>query len=545
MADLLKEDMKEEDSYPANTLPGPEPTEEEAAELADIHDYLDREFLPHEFELSAEPAELLPGFLWLGDGHHAQPTEVTGKYHFNAIANCAPKKIRLTLESYPEVPDMAYHIVDAEDSFEYDIINLHIESFCAFLNAAEREGRRCFVHCNMGMNRSATLCCAYLIREKGMPFTEAVHHVSSRRPVVLSNRYFRLRLLRFAKFVTGGKITEGLTEGAPQADVAGRAEGTGAAVEEGTSPSSCSSAKGASASCGDAAGESPADGLSSTAKMLPSGGAEAEREKMPPSGGADTFEHVQVPTKAPHLVGKKLLCLSDTHDFQQLMPHDLPRGCDILVHAGDFTVRGTREEVTNFRVWMEELLKEGVVQHVVCCAGNHELTFQPGYAKRDAVRKAQEATKQALMDVERLFYLEDTACEIQGIRFFGTPWTSPVTKGKMDWAFQQLDTAAGLGEKWQAIPKDIDVLVSHQPPEGQCDEVEPTPPKKKLTHAGSTTLRDRVREVNPLVHVFGHYHEGHGVSRMADRSTVFVNAAICDEDYQPVKLPIVVEFVAG
>lgn len=117
MAALLKEDLQEEDSYPANVLPGPEPTEQEAVELAPVHSFLDREFAPHEFELSAEPAELLPGFLWLGDGHHAQPSLVPHKYPFSAIVNCAPRKIRLTRDSYSEVSDLAYHVVDAEDSF--------------------------------------------------------------------------------------------------------------------------------------------------------------------------------------------------------------------------------------------------------------------------------------------------------------------------------------------------------------------------------------------------------------------------------------------
>ena len=42
-----------------------------------------------------------------------------------------------------------------------------------------------------------------------------------------------------------------------------------------------------------------------------------------------------VPTEIPLL---KILCVSDTHDQQAYLPHDLPTA-DILCHAGDFSCR--------------------------------------------------------------------------------------------------------------------------------------------------------------------------------------------------------------
>lgn len=60
-----------------------------------------------------------------------------------------------------------------------------------------------------------------------------------------------------------------------------------------------------------------------------------------PSSNTNIFK-----LKAPSVetVGLKILCLSDTHDFQKGMLHPLPHA-DILVHAGDFTCRGSKEEV--------------------------------------------------------------------------------------------------------------------------------------------------------------------------------------------------------
>ena len=136
------------------------------------------------------------------------------------------------------------------------------------------------------------------------------------------------------------------------------------------------------------------------------------------------------------LDGITLLCLSDTHDFQESMPkgpESFPQA-DILVHAGDFTTRGTSEEIANFKQWMERLLVLGIVKHVVVVAGNHELSFQPWKSKHPAVREKQEQMKQSITTIPNLHYLEDSAINILGVRFYGSPWTTPVN-GKFDWAF--------------------------------------------------------------------------------------------------------------
>lgn len=288
---------------------------------------------------------------------------------------------------------------------------------------------------------------------------------------------------------------------------------------------------------------------------------------------------VPIPVDRPDLVGLKILCLSDTHDFQSFMPNDgcntLPNA-DILVHAGDFTVRGTAEEIGNFQLWMEQLLAKGTVKHVVCCAGNHELNFQPECSKHAVVRARQEAVKASFAAVPNLHYLEDTGVLLCGVYFHGSPWTTPVA-GKMDWAFQARDP--DLTEKWKLIPQHQQggkngndapplFLVTHSPPYGVRDELSfadkvPGPHStdalrrngKVLGHLGSRTLLEQILDLNPLVHVFGHFHEGYGVSTSDCKlhckgdgnatssrlRTTFVNAAICDADYQPVNPPILLE----
>lgn len=265
--------------------------------------------------------------------------------------------------------------------------------------------------------------------------------------------------------------------------------------------------------------------------------------------------HIVVKTDRVDIDGIRILCMSDTHDFQGLMPggsDNLPV-VDILVHSGDFTVRGTTEEVENFQAWMQRLLDIGIAKHVIVVAGNHELTFESWKSKHAAVRAKQEALKQSLVEVSNLHYLEDSGVEVMGLRFYGSPWTTPIC-GKMNWAFQMRDHDLA-GQKWCGIPDEgqVDVLVTHSPPFGQGDELRHcTEADEKLfnqrtglpaSHIGSRSLLQRILIVKPLLHVFGHFHEGYGVSHREDVPTTFVNAAICNEDYHPDNRPIVVEFV--
>ena len=64
----------------------------------------------------------------------------------------------------------------------------------------------------------------------------------------------------------------------------------------------------------------------------------------------------------------KVCCVSDTHSFTDHL--ELQPG-DLLIHCGDFTVRGTREETVKFAEW----LTKQPYKHKIVIAGNHELSI--------------------------------------------------------------------------------------------------------------------------------------------------------------------------
>jgi Icc-related predicted phosphoesterase len=114
----------------------------------------------------------------------------------------------------------------------------------------------------------------------------------------------------------------------------------------------------------------------------------------------------------------------------------------------------------------------------------------------------------------------------------------------MNWAFNfpehDRETCTIAAVKYEAIPEDTDVLVSHGPPYMMLDKVDHYSPKNiRGLHVGCPALAKRVDVIKPLLHVFGHIHNSYG--KVVTDQTTFVNASICNENYKPLNKPWVIE----
>ncbi|HEX9927372.1 MAG TPA: metallophosphatase domain-containing protein [Pyrinomonadaceae bacterium] len=212
----------------------------------------------------------------------------------------------------------------------------------------------------------------------------------------------------------------------------------------------------------------------------------------------------------------RIVLLSDTHNCNEQI--SVPDG-DVLIHAGDATNRGQLDEIVVFNEWFSGLPHE----HKIFVAGNHDWLFEkcPKYA-------------QSLV-AKNIIYLQDSAVEIEGLKFYGSPWQPRF----FDWAFN-LNRGSELAEKWKLIPDDTDVLITHGPPNGILDAVSRG---NWIENTGCEELIKRIEEIAAFgklkIHVFGHIHCGYGE---AEKFGVrFVNASNCDEDYLPTNMPIVVD----
>ena len=145
---------------------------------------------------------------------------------------------------------------------------------------------------------------------------------------------------------------------------------------------------------------------------------------------------------------------------------------DVIVHSGDISNNGTEEEVLDFLNWYIEL----PYPHKIFVTGNHDLCLWDAEGIEDLP--------------SNLHFLQDSGVEIDGVRFYGIAYNHPET----------------------LIPYDTDIVVTHEPP-----------------------LRNRIMEIKPRYHLFGHSHGGYGTVKQDN--IVFSNAALLDDMNRLVRKP--------
>lgn len=193
----------------------------------------------------------------------------------------------------------------------------------------------------------------------------------------------------------------------------------------------------------------------------------------------------------------RLVITSDTHELHDRLVSPMPPG-DVFIHCGDFTNYGDRVKVLDFIDW----LRLQPYKHKVVIAGNHDkFCAKTDYALLKEMFLAAGAT-----------YLMDDMVEIEGKRFYGTPWTPQFG----NWSFM-----AGVEERkiyYNRIPENLDVLITHGPSYDVLDET------ALGAMAGCPILGKIVQERKPRIHCFGHIHECGGLKKRVG-DTICINAA--------------------
>ena len=206
--------------------------------------------------------------------------------------------------------------------------------------------------------------------------------------------------------------------------------------------------------------------------------------------------------------------LSDTHGRHNEITKlygELPY-VDIIVHSGDCTRYGEFEETDLFMNWFS---KQNA-KHKVLVAGNHDFVLQQTDRRNWLLANNYGVT-----------YLEDSFINIDGIGIYGSPW-SPVFGM---WAFMKHRNAE-LDEVWQKVPTDgsVDLLVTHTPRYGRFDVS-----VRGNYNVGCEMLANRINDIHPKVHVFGHIHECGGMikeeTEVPVKGMVSLNASLLNIRY--------------
>lgn len=206
----------------------------------------------------------------------------------------------------------------------------------------------------------------------------------------------------------------------------------------------------------------------------------------------------------------KIICISDTHTHHKKI--QLPSG-DVIIHAGDFSRKGTLSDIRKFAKWYGET----PFKYKIVIAGNHDFGFE----------NEDRGEAEKLLADNGIVYLNDSGIIIDGINF----WGSPVQPTFHNWAFNR-DRGNDIKMHWDLIPADTDVLITHGPPKDILDLC------AHGERVGCADLLDAVERVRPKYHIFGHIHEAYGEYKT--EFTTFVNPSIVDERYQLKNKPILI-----
>ena len=202
----------------------------------------------------------------------------------------------------------------------------------------------------------------------------------------------------------------------------------------------------------------------------------------------------------------KLVIISDSHGRHE----DLGtlRG-DLLIHCGDSGNGFTRhaDDVDRLDAWFGQQRFD----RILCIGGNHDFEMQARAERGGRVFRNAE-------------YLQDQAYEYRGVRFYGSPWTPEL----VNWAFYLDDEE--LRDRWESIPDEVEVLITHTPPFGILDR------NSSGRNCGCRELQRRLLDLHPRIHCFGHIHASAGTTSM--NGTTFINASMVNRRYEIARGPV-------
>ena len=189
----------------------------------------------------------------------------------------------------------------------------------------------------------------------------------------------------------------------------------------------------------------------------------------------------------------KLILGSDLHGY---LPKNTPSG-DVMILAGDIL---PATDIHSFvRNKLHPWFLNAPVKHIILTWGNHDW-----HAFNE------------LVSVCYAIVLVEQSVVLDGIKIYGSPWSLPFMK----WAWMAPE--ATLEKIYRDIPDDVDIIVSHTPPYGICDETDDG-------HlCGSRALLKRMKSLpNLKLVVCGHIHEARG----CDGIVANVSSVYNMEDY--------------
>lgn len=192
----------------------------------------------------------------------------------------------------------------------------------------------------------------------------------------------------------------------------------------------------------------------------------------------------------------RIVAVSDTH---RNFKFPIPDG-DIFIHAGDIGNFENSNDPFAYDLFLE-MLDKLPHKHRLIISGNHDKYLE------DHEDEFLEKSKNICT------YLKDDSTVIDGICFYGSPWTKYINS---DHAFG--DQYNKIKRRWDLIHDETDILITHQAPYQIFSQ------DMDGNDWGCKELQRKIFKLDILISIFGHVHFQGGRCEQIG-NTLFYNVA--------------------
>lgn len=229
----------------------------------------------------------------------------------------------------------------------------------------------------------------------------------------------------------------------------------------------------------------------------------------------------------------RICVISDIHGYLPSINE-----CDVLCICGDILPldiqRITRASLDWLKTEFLDWTKQIPAKHVVMIWGNHdfvgERTMEEGVSQSELIFGPNDF----------IHILNDELKEIDGVKFYGTPWCPNL----YNWAFYK--PSLELTEAFNKIPEDTNILLTHCPPMYGQQGIVLQECWNQFRNFGCPELQEAIitkfggKEEDTYV-FSGHIHSGNHDFEIMN-NVYYRNVSIKDEEYQATYSPFYFDY---
>jgi Icc-related predicted phosphoesterase len=231
----------------------------------------------------------------------------------------------------------------------------------------------------------------------------------------------------------------------------------------------------------------------------------------------------------------KIAVISDLHGHLPIYPSPYWEGieeCELLLICGDILPLHCQSKMIESRLWLIDEFKPWAaslpVEQVYFIAGNHDFWFERNDLAAHQIFSSHDKVR--YLKNEYVDYISTQDAKVY--RIFGTPYCHQFG----NWAFMRDEET--LVKKFNQIPGNVDILISHDAPYGTSDICFEGFSSSK-GHIGCPELRDAIIASKPKYNFHGHLHSANHGEELLGETKVY-NTSILNEGYSLVYEPLII-----